>query len=947
MKKYLLLSLLLTGLISTAFGQRPAVKGVLQDVDTRQPLAGATVKAVLSKDSTISSSSVTDSKGVFNLSLADTGMYHLSVSSVGYENYKREIDWKSQAIDLGIVVINKEAKELSGVVVVGKQAPVQMKGDTLQMNADQFKVNPDATSEDLLKKAPGITIENGVVKAGGEQVRKVTVDGRDFFGDDAAATLRNLPAEVVDKIQVFDRMSDQAQFTGVDDGNTSKSINIVTKPDKRNGQFGRIFAGFGTDNHYLAGGNMSFFKNNRRISIVGLANDVNQQNFTEQDLLGVTSSSNRGGFRGGGGGRGGFGGFGGGGGFLVGQNPGVSKTSSFGINYNDTWGKKIDVSGSYFYNARNIANEERTFRQNLGGDSTSYYDELARSASTNYNHRASLRIDYKIDSSNSILFTPSINFQRYDASSDLTGMTYYNIANPTNSLENATRSNRDALNLNSNLLYRHSFAKRGRTLSVNFNTGVNNTDGGTYTDAFNTQMKGGASYIDTTQQFNDQLTKGLQLSGNVNYTEPIGKKGAIVQFGYNHSYTLNKSDQSVYALEDDKYSDFDPTQSNVFKSTYVTDRGGVSYRKGDRNKMIAFGVDYQAATLNSDQTFPYAATVKRSFTNFLPNAMLRLALSKQSNIRLFYRASTNPPSVRQLQDVIDKSNPLFLSTGNPDLKQQYGHRLGLRYQHTNTQKGSSLFVNVFGSTTSDYVASAVYQASSDSTLTPTVTLPAGGQLTKPINLDGQWNLNTFVTYGMPLNFMKTNMNVNAGFVYNRTPGMINKVSNVSNSYTYNTGVVLASNISQYVDFTINYNLGINNVKNSIQPELNNKYISQAAGLRINLLSKNGWLFNSDVTNQTYTGLTDGYNQNFWLWNMAVGKKLLKSQRGEVRLSVFDLLNQNQSITRTATETYIEDVTTQVLKQYFMLTFTYNLKNFGTAAPARGPFNNRGGEFRRF
>src|SRR4030095_3465373 len=334
-----LLSIVLLSFSLSSFSQTPVLSGTIRDAENKQPLSGATVKIVRGTDSL---TEVSDKTGSFEFkNLADTGRYNLVISFLGYELTKKEIIWANVTQKIDDILVSREAKTLGGVTVISTPPLTKQKADTTEISASQLKVNPDANSEDLIKKAPGITVENGQVKVGGEQVRKVTVDGRDFFGDDATATLRNLPAEIVDKIQVFDRMSDQAQFTGVDDGSAAKSINIVTKPNMRNGQFGRFFAGYGTDNHYLLGGNMSYFKKNSRISIVALTNDVNQQNFAEVDLLGVTSSGGGGGFGGGnfrgqGGGRQGGGGFGGGagggnfggggGGFLVGQQSGISKT---------------------------------------------------------------------------------------------------------------------------------------------------------------------------------------------------------------------------------------------------------------------------------------------------------------------------------------------------------------------------------------------------------------------------------------------------------------------------------------------------------------------------------------------------------------------------------------------------------------------------------------------
>ncbi|TAL49519.1 MAG: TonB-dependent receptor, partial [Chitinophagaceae bacterium] len=705
LKFSLVAAFIIAGTLSS-FSQTPVLNGTLRDADTKQPLSGATVKIISGNDST---TVLTNRQGVFEFKNLKSSTYNLVVTFSGYEVLKREIAWENKTKKLDDLLINKEAKMLQGVTVVSSPPLVKQKADTTEYSASQFKVNPDANTEDMIKKAPGITVENGQVKVGGEQVKKVTVDGRDFFGEDASATLRNLPAEIVDKIQVFDRLSDQAQFTGVDDGNAAKSINIVTKPNMRNGQFGRIFAGYGTDNHYLAGGNMSFFKNNKRISIVGLTNDVNQQNFAEMDLLGATGNTGGGGggFRGQGGGRqggGGFGGqgsggFGGGGSnFLIGQQPGISKTNSIGINYNDKWGKKLDVSGSYFFNNRKNSNSETLAREYfLTADSSQYYDQKTISSNNNFNHRANLRFDFKIDSFNSILITPSLNIQKYNSASEVDGLNYLSAAEHLSSTNNISSSQRSAYNLNNNILYRHSFRKKGRTFSANFSTGLNNQNGDTYTDAFTTYFKGPTNLNDSLRQFKDQLTKGYQLSSSVNYTEPVGKKGAIMEFRYNPSYTSNKSDQQTYLMDGvtGKYSEFDTSLSNVFDNTYLTHRGGINFRKGERNNQISFGMDFQSATLKSDQVFPYTASVKRSFTNILPNAQVNLPLSKKSNIRIFYRANTNPPSVTQLQDVINNNNPLLISTGNPDLKQQYGHRLGLRYQYTDTKKGYSFFANMF------------------------------------------------------------------------------------------------------------------------------------------------------------------------------------------------------------------------------------------------------------
>ena len=929
--------------------QNIALKGILSDKDNKAPIAGATVTLTAERDSLHPKTVLSDTKGNFTFSGLSAGKYRLITSNIGYDIIMQNINIQaSNKVPLQFNLV-KLAKELEGVVVKAKKAVVTQKGDTLEFNASELKVNPDANAEDMIKKLPGVTIDkDGNVTAAGEQVRKVTVDGRDFFGDDATAALRNLPASVIDKIQVFDKLSDQAAFTGFDDGSSTKSINIVTKANMRNGQFGRVYAGAGTEGRYNAGGNISMFKKDMRLTFVGLTNNVNQQNFASQDLLGVTSSSgggNRGGGRGGG-----AGGFGGNNNnsnnFTVGQQNGISKTNSFGINYADVWGKKkkAEVSGSYFFNNSNTNNDQVSNTENFQtSGNNQFYNENANSGATNNNHRVNFRLNYKIDSNNSIMISPGFSYQNNKSLSDITGVNSFSPTNIISRSVNNTNKASSGYNFNNNILYRHSFAKKGRTVSVNFNTALNRKDGDTYVQNINNYYDTTRNFNDSLQQYSNLLTNGYQLSGNIAYTEPIGKKGQL-QINYSPSYSKSKSDQETYQYDysGGKYSVFDNDLSNKFDNVINKHTVGSSYRVGDRDNMFSIGISYQNTTLTSDQVYPFAANVRKTFNNVLPNLMWTKKFNAKNSIRLFYRANTNTPSVSQLQDVINNTNPLFISTGNPNLKQQAGNTLSGRYTYTNTGKSKSFFANVFLQQNNNYITNAVYTASKDSVLNSSVTLYKGSQLSKPVNMDGYWSLRSFLTYSMPLKFMKSNLSINGGLTYSNIPGLINNVKNTSKSFTYNAGAVIASNISEFIDFNVSYTVNISDAKNSIQPQLNNKYIQQSAGLQLNLLNKKGWFIQNDVSNQSYSGLTDGFNQNYWLWNAGIGKKFLKKQQAELKLTVFDLLKQNQSITRTVTESYVQDVQNQVLQQYFMLTFTYSLKNFGKA-PVRNNFeNNRGG-----
>lgn len=909
--------------------------GRVNDMNHNRSIAQVTVSLFSTTDS-IKSTTITDSSGRFTF-YTSPGNYRLQLSAVGFLQKDTLFTLSDTEKDLGILKMFQSSDLLDEVVIKATTPPVRQKGDTVEYSSGAFKVNPDANAEDLVRKMPGITVEQGTVKAGGEEVRKVTVDGREFFGEDASAALKNLPAEIIDKVQVFDRLSEQAQQSGFEDDQTAKGINIITKANMRNGQFGRIYAGYGTDERYAAGGNVTIFNGDQRISIVGQINNVNQQNFATEDLLGVTSNSgggrNRGGGRGGGN-RGGNNarGFSNSGSFLVGQQSGISKTGAAGINFSDAFGKKLTLSGSYFFNdTRNTADEILNRQYFISGDSSRFYNDQTRSSSDNQNHRLNLRMEYKIDSANTIIVTPRISFQNNQSFNALNGFNSLGAKTITSETGNLTNNASRGINIDNNILYRHSFPKRGRTISINVNTGLNNRAGENYLDALNRSYDFGGNESDSLKQFSDRRNNGYQIGANISYTEPLGKKSQL-QLSYRPSYSHSDADQQTYLYDftGNKYSLLDTSLSNKFKNDYITHNGGVTFRlNSSKTNQFTIGLAYQSADLSSEQAFPYLAEVRRNFSNLLPTAVWNTKLSSKSSLRFMYRTNTSAPSISQLQNVINNSNPLVLRSGNADLKQQYAHNLITRYTYTNTASGISVLGNIFIQKMNGYIGNATYIAASDSLLTNTVTLYQGSQLLKPVNLDNFWNIRSFVTLGLPLKFIKSNLNLNNGYTYSFVPGIINGENNLSRNQSYNTGLVLSSNISEYIDFNLSYNANFSTVKNSLQPGLNNKYFNQSAGLQMNLLTKNGWLLQNDINNQLYNGLSDGFNQSFWLWNLSVGKKFLKKQAGELKLSVFDLLKQNQSINRNISESFIDDVQTRVLQQYFMLTFTYKLRNFGS------------------
>lgn len=924
-----------------------SLSGKFVDKSQNEPLIGVNVLLTSLRDTTIQLGGTSDLNGAFALSGLRPGAYRLRATYIGYQAFEQEVRLGRESQDLGTISMEQAAMQLEGVTVEGVQVRAQQKGDTTEYNANAFKVNPDADAEQLVRKMPGVTVENGTVKAQGEDVRRVLVDGQEFFGEDATLALRNLPAEVIDKIQVFDRMSDQSQFTGFDDGNAEKTINIVTRPGMSNGQFGKIYAGYGTDERYEAGGNLNMFNGRQRISIIGLSNNINQQNFSSQDLLGVLGSS--GGSRGPGGrGGGGWRGRGGSGpnpnDFLIGQQGGINTTNSIGLNYADVWGDKIKINGSYFFNnSKNETNGLLAQEFFLSESESQFYDEDNFSDSKNYNHRMNVRFEYTIDSANSIIIRPNLSIQDNNSRSLVDGLTTLQDGSLLSTTFNNNLAQSAGFNFSNDILWRHNFDKRGRTLSTSIRTDFNNSDSERNLLSTNEFFNSQTQNQDIDQQ-TDADSEGFTLSSRIMYTEPIGEKSQL-QFTYRPSYNVNNSTQLTNQLNDanGEYTLLDTLLSSDFENEVVTQRGGLGYRLRGEKTMFMFNADFQNVQLTSSQVFPADFAIEKRFNNFVPFAMFTYQPSRNKNLRLFYRTSTDVPSVSQLQDVINNTNPLQLRTGNPELKQEYSQTLLTRFNITNPAKAQTFFAYISTTYTSDYIANSTLTATRDTMLQDGITLNRGSQLTRPVNLDNYWNLRSFFTYGMPVKFLKSNLNMNAGFTYSNTPGLINGELNESNTYNMNGGLVLGSNINPRVDFTISYAANYNIVENSLQPELNNNYFYQISTFQLNLLPWKGLVVNTSLAHTLYSGLGDEFDQDFLLWNASLGYKFLKNSRGELRLTAFDLLKQNNSISRTVTETYVQDNITNVLQQYFMLTFTYNLRHFrlgNNAAPQPGNGNFR-------
>lgn len=904
-----------------------SLSGTVTDKTTKEGLISATVQLVSSDGK--SSYTSTDLNGGFQFKKLHPGIYTLQVTYVGYKPYKeKQTLSEGQQKEIKIEMA-EDAQLLGEVSVQGRATRAEQKGDSLLYNAEAFQVMMGSSAEDLLAKMPGIVVEGGTIQAQGEQVQKVLVDGKEFFDGDVNLAIKNLPSDIIASIEVFDKKSEQAEFTGFDDGEEIKTINIVTKNGFRQGTFGEVSGGYGTDDRYKVNGNLNFFNDDRRISVLGMSNNVNQQNFSQEDLAGVMSAGSSGRGRGGRGGRSG-GKSGGTGGsstsnFMVGSLGGVTSANGVGLNYVDQWGEKWKVTGSYFFNQSDNLTQQQTdreyFESVLPGMT---YNEYQENSMKNWNHRFNMKLDYQMTERTSLQFRPTLSFQNNDSYGLLQGQ---NLANGTTESETETTSfgKSNAYNIGADLMLRHRFLKEGRTLSLMLSGAMRNTDGDTYTDYLNTLYGLELSPVtDDYSQWKQTLNRQYTLRSNLSYTEKL-TDNLQLQLGYKMSYTDSENDKKTYdrSAVTDLYDQLDESLSNEYQSGYLTQAGnvGLRYRAGRLSAML--GVDAQWADLKGDLVYPQPDELSHKYFSVLPSFTLRYSLDRTNSFQLRYRSRSSSPSVTDLQNVIDNSNPLFLSAGNPNLDQQVSHTANLRYLRT-TKSGHTFIAMVGATIQQDYVADSTFTAKEDIALSPTVTLNKGSQFTRPVNLDGYYSLQSMVTYGFPVDFIRSNINFSLSANYANVPTIFDGVESRTRELNLIPKLIIGSNISKNLDFTASYSAGISKMFSSLDTAAESDYVTHTAAAKLGWTFFWGLTFRSTFNYVGYTGL-DTDTEDYFLWNLSLGKKFLKNNAAEIRIEAFDVLKQNQAFTHRTGSNYYDYVNSNVLQPYAMISFVYTIR----------------------
>ncbi|MCB0632017.1 MAG: TonB-dependent receptor [Saprospiraceae bacterium] len=900
MKYYFFLFCLLLGPV-IAYNQSYAISGTVQSAADESTFPGATVILLHPEDSSTVKGTITDFDGTFLLGEINKGKYLLRVQYLGYEPLNREITL-DQNLNLGTLAMVEASTWLGEVTITESVAVSVQKGDTTQYNAAAFKTLKDASAQGLVEKMPGISMVDGNLQAQGENVVQILVDGKRFFGNDVKAALQNLPAEVIESIQIYDKASDKAEFSGFDDGEREKTINIITKPNRRSGQFGRTTLGYGSRGRYMAGTSVNAFNEDRRLTITALSNNINAQDYSaDPNSQGESRTQN-----------------------------GIINTNSIGLNFSDDWGEKIEISGSYLFRQSNNDGETSLVRDYLlDSDDEQIYNEFRQDTRNHKEHRFDMRFDYDINDRNRIRMRPNVSFQYDRDNTFFDGRTRLN-GDPLNQTANTYSANNSDYDFNNWLFYSHRFLKKGRSFTLSTHAGYHLNEDRADRDAENYYF-GEEDRQELLNQYTERDRTGYHWNTNFSFTEPVGKKGQI-ELEYQVSNRLDDSDKITYdVLEEIDSPDVtflpDTSLSNTFNSKYLSQEVELGYQLRGEKLRLQVEAQYQHSNLKNDQEFPLPFDLERDFRVISPTVRLDYIFSKSKKLEIDYDTRTNAPSIGQLQNVIDVSNPLQLRTGNPDLDQAFSHRIRTRYRSNNPETDQSFFLFMQTSVNNNYITNNTIIAEEPILLEEGIILEKGSQLTAPVNLDGYWDFRSYISYGKPVDFIKSNVNVNGGINFSHRPGMINnEISFVDNS-NFRVGFRVSSNISEKIDFNFSTRSSFNMVENSLRPSLSNNYFSQSTSFSYDWIIGDGIVTRVDLNHRLNNGLAEEFDNSYLFVNMSIGTKFLKNDLGELSLNVYDLFKQNNNIQRNVSEFYIEDRQSNVLQRYFMLSFSYNLRHF--------------------
>ena len=901
------------GSLSGAAQNTCTVSGKVTDAQTREPLSGVRIVCMMDDKKFVCT---TNEDGLYTLALKRGSNTTLHYSYIGYTSVRKVVNCheKGQTIH---VQLTPSSTALNEVVVKRSTPMITQRGDTTVYFASSYKVNSDATAYDLIsQKLPGVGMKDGKLEAHGEEVKEIRIDGREYFKNDINLALKNLPANVIEEIQVYDQISDYSVLTGFDDGNTKKAINIKTKSGTSKSQFGKGYAGYGLNDTYKLYGMYNWFNDDIRLSFFTQWNDINEQNFSMIDLLSATGTASS---------------------SAPSQSPyskgnsdntfhptasddissmlvdvseyGVTKSRAVGTNYSDEWAEgKMKFSGHYLFNSSSNQTDYHIFDKYFG-ETASDNLQNQKVDNDNINQRFNAKYEYQITPRDYVMLRPSLSYQKKDEVADLVDWT----VTPEDTsilLNQTTTTDQYAISSSGEVMFLHKFGSKGHAITADTRVAYAYTHEDIGMDFANLQM--GDNALQQTMCKNTQESYTYMLS----YILPTSKNSRLkLDAGWNKTYGTVHRRTEIMRGETEEYS-IDSLLSGSTWNNYGGLLANLSYMLNYQGMNLIAGTEFHAYNLYTSNDAYY---FKRDYKTWLPYVLLRYKM-KRAQLHFQYKTNQKFPGLLQLHDAINNSNAIMAIRGNIKLEPGYHHNMMLRLVSP-IPKNNSVFVFFANmEQANNYIAymrslaSESYEASGERRNT---------EIRSYANTDGYFSTSTLLAYGFPAKFLSSNINLSSTVKYIKTPGYWDNKKVFTEQWNWNGFFTIGSNISENVDFVIDVNSKYTKSRNVTYGNMNVKYWALSYGGQLN------WQFIPQMKIVLECGHTNYYGSgtsqfNALISNASVAYKFLKQRKGELRFSIHDIFNQDNNFYQTTTELYRREVTSNILGRYAMLTFTYNL-----------------------
>ena len=912
MKQGILLILTILA-IANAAAQDFSILGKTVDAQGA-PLESATVYLEKISDSTLVTYAITDKEGVFNLEgSTKEKQVNLFISYAGFKPYRKVITIQS-SMNLNTLKLEVQDNLLDEVLVVGSRPPVTIKKDTLEFNASSFETRPDANLEELLKKLPGAEVDSdGAITINGKPVSRILVNGKEFFGNDPKIATKNLPKEIIEKLQVVDTKTKSEEFTGKAGDPDNKTINITIKKDKNKGYFARATVGGGTNERYEMSGIGNVFKDNMRATVLAGSNNINSSGFDFDDVYGMMGRSGARAVAAGN------------------TSNGITKSETAGLNYSNEWTDKYEFNGDYFFDRSNTDTRNRTERENILPDTTYFSDSRNSSNALNDRHRANARFEVEFDTLTRLSYSPRFNTSRAKSTRTSSANSFDGNRDLVNSTENSEQG--EALNssINNNIDFIKRFGSRGAYFRLDLSQDYNNQKNDNFYKS-ESDFFGSNSRTEIQDQFIDEDEKEYQYGLGVEQRVVLATDFYL---DLNYNFSSSKSTNARYIYDADtsgNYTVLNDTLSSDFEVKTFRNTPSVGLNYDHEGWRVNADVGLLNTTLKNENLLS-PVSFDNTYNNLYLRTGIRYELARSKNISLDYRTNANTPSIRQLQPVPDRTNPLNIVVGNPALRPAYSHNINFDFRSFNFGSGGGS--GIFSSFSLDFTENQVVSVSS-----------VGDDLrrtTTYANVDGARSASAriFYTKGTRKEEKEFRYRLSLTANHDRNVGFTNGTLFNSNRLRVSPGINFTFAIQELFDINPSYSLTYNNTEYSINSNRNQEFINHRVGFEATTFWPKNVIFGNDISYNYNGNVSPGFQNSSILWNSSLGYQFL-DEKATLKLKIYDLLDQVVDTRRITGDDYVQDTNSLILTQYAMLSFTYKLSNFGGQAGG----SNRGGPGRR-